>query len=253
MVCLFWSISISNNNKIFMKKYITVDRVLMILAIIYLISLNKYNVNDFNLSLQQKDLEYQTLDSIKNKYGETILVQDVLITSQQSDLHNLTDSIFNLKNKHNKRIKEIILYYSNLTSTEIKDRPIPYLDKPSMKRFQDSIERKCAEVIKFYRDSSVQVPLKVKDSSAYFNFEGSVMRDSFIINKIQFVDSQYLRVIKKKNGLFKPKTFEIQMFHTSPYITTNKMTSVIYKPPKKNNGFLYPALVAVGLLIGIKL
>ena len=233
-----------------MKKYLTIDRVLMILTIIFLLGLNKCSSDYYQLSMSKQQLENQKIDSIKNKYGETILTQEAIITNNKDDIANLSDSIFRLKDKHNRRIKELIAFYSTTSNTGIRDVAVPYLDKKAMKRFTDSVEQRCAEVIKFYRDSAIQVPKTVKDSSAYFVFQGTVEKDSFRINNIQFPDSQYIRVAKVKKGLFKKPVYEIQMFHTNPYVKTTGLNSVIYKPPKQNKLPLYAVLVALGLVAG---
>lgn len=233
-----------------MKKYLTIDRVLMVLAIIFLLGLNKCNSDYYSLSISNQELKSQRLDSIKNAYGETILTQDVIITNNRRDIANLSDSIFRLKDKHNRRIKELIAFYSTTTNTGVQNVAVPYLDKQAMKRFTDSIEQKCAEVIKFYRDSAIQVPRIVKDSSTYFVFNGTVEKDSFKINNIQFPDSQYIRVAIVKKGLFKKPKYQIQMFHTNPYIKTTGANSVIYQPPKNSKVPLYTVLVALGLIGG---
>ena len=86
-----------------------------------------------------------------------------------------------------------------------------------MKRFTDSVEQRCA-VIKFYRDSAIQVPKTVKGLFCILCIPRNSRKDSFRINNIQFPDSQYIRVAKVKKGLFKKPVYEIQMFHTNPYV-----------------------------------
>lgn len=233
-----------------MKKYLTLDRVIMVLIIIFLLSLNTCNTKKYMDSIFLKE---QQIDSIKNKYGQTILTQEVIITSNKEDIAKLTDSIFDLKRKHNRRISELIAFYENTTRVEVKNVNVPYLDKPGMKRFQDSLERVCKDVIKYYRDSTLSVPARVKDSSTHFVFEGVVNLDSFNIKTIQFPDSQYVRIVAKKDGLFRSNKYEIQMFHTNPHVVNSGMKSYMYKPQKKNTTWMAALIFLGGTILGTQL
>lgn len=235
-----------------MKKYITLDRIIMIIIIIILLLIGHSDKRDYSSILTKQKIENQKLDSIKNIYGKTILTQDIIITSNKNVIKELSDSVFNLKKKNDKKVKEVIAFYSNISNTQIKNKTIPYKKDDYMKKFADSIESKCADVLKFYRDSSVQLPKSIKDSSEDFVFDATLKKDSLVLNTLSFPDSQYIRVDLVKKGflnLGKPQ-YEIKMFHTNKYVTNKGLTSIMYKPKKKNNLVFYGILVGIGLILG---
>lgn len=239
-----------------MKKYLTLDRIILAILLILCLGIVKCQndkIIEAKTVITDLDLKSQKLDSIKNKYGETILIQYALVTSSQKSIRQLTDTIFNLKKAQEKQIKNVIAYYSNVTSTGIKNHTIPYLDTAKMKRFEDSVERVCASVIKYYRDSSVEVPKDVKDSSKNFVFSGTVLKDSFQIKKIEFPDSMYLRFVEKKGGMFKRQSVEVQMFHTNPNIKVLNSNSILYKPPTKLGIVEKLTIFAIGIFLGLKI
>lgn len=237
-------------------KYITIDRVIFVVIIICLLFLAKCQADSKKIAESQVtelQLRNQTLDSSKNSLQQVVYTQTAIETASQESIKSLTDSIFKLKKSQERKVKDVIAYYSSISHTTIQGKKIPYLDTIKMKRFSDSVEQRCADVIKFYRDSSVEIPKEVRDSSQNFVFSGTVLKDTFLINKVSFPDSTYLRFVTHKNGLFKRNTVETQIFHTNPYVSVTSSNSVIYKPPVKRNLLIKALILAGGIYLGTKL
>lgn len=253
------------------RKLFTLERLLLVGLVIFLLMLNRCNNRKYQNQLAEGQTKIDSLmlanqkwDSIHNKDGQTILLQTAIVTNSQKAIRDLTDSIFNLKKRNERKIKEVIAYYKNVTHTGTDTLEIAYVDKERMKRFSDSVEAACAEVIKFYRDSAVQVPRNVKDSSAYFAFDGTVQKNSFRINKIDFPDTLNLRIVETKGGFFKknlegkrkfylPRSVEFQAFHTNPLVKTTQMNSVFFKPKARFRWLEKAILIAAGIYVGSKL
>lgn len=213
-----------------------------------------------SLSKKEKDnlnlrLALQQTDSIKNKYGETINVQEVQATNDKNYIKELTDSIFNLKHKQDKQIKAVIAYYQSRTNIRIDSFETAWVDTAKMKHFADSVEQKCADVIKYYRDSTAPVGRVFTGSNEYLTVTSFLKSPTNLtISKIEMIDTLDIRVSELKGGLFKrnqkgklkfllKKSYRIEVKHSNKYFLNTGNTSIIYVP--KNN---YPLLK--GVLIG---
>lgn len=250
---------------------VTLERVILVGLIVFLFFLNRCSNRKYEGQLADSQTRIDSLmlanqkwDSIHNADGETIITQQAIVTSSQDAIRNLTDSIFNLTKKQERRIREVIAYYSNRTSTGVDSIKIPYRDTLAMKRFSDSVEQRCAEVIKYMRDSTVTVPKPVKDSTAHYMFDFTLERDSLAINKIAFPDSLDIQIVEIKGGLLKKdfygkrrfilgRSIQVMAKHSNPFVKTLGTNSVVYKPAKKFKWLEKALLVGAGIFIGVKL
>jgi hypothetical protein len=89
-------------------------------------SKNKYTELEDKYKLTQ--VENQTFESLVNKKNDTIKTQNVIILKTEKSLKNYTDTIFNLKKKQERKIKEVIAYYNNKTDTRVDSFFIPTTD-----------------------------------------------------------------------------------------------------------------------------
>lgn len=196
------------------------------------------NLTKENLKL---NLEKQQLIQDTNKLGQTVSKQEVIIVSTQGDLKKLTQDYFNLKSKDNKRIKQVNALFQEKTSTGISNTDIPYEEDDTMAEDspnQDSVGIPCDSL------SYVHVPIKANVDSPYFKFQASIEKKGLHIDSISFPDSLRFALIETKGGLFKrdmnnklhfhlKPTLEVQALHTSPYVKTQGLSSVIYQPKPK--------------------
>jgi len=204
-------------------------------------------INQKEQVITQQELDKQTLHTIVNKQKKTITEQNVLTTTSQKAINDLTDTIFNLKKKDAKNT-QTIAYYKAVTKLRIDSFDIPYLDTLAMKRFSDSVEAQCQEVLTFMRDSTIVVPKDVVMDDPNFSLSASIGKQSLLINALVIPDTLQLRFVEHKHGWFKPKTVEVQWFHSNPLIQTTSANSAIYRPVKKSffKRVILPVAIGVG-------
>jgi hypothetical protein len=247
-----------------MTKYITFDRIIMgIIIIILSISLFTCNkeLENSNLALA---LSFQKIDSIANKNGELIAVNQSIIVSSQEEIRKYTDSIYALDRKHERNIKNILSFYKGITNTIIKERLVPFIDSNAITIWTDSVKRQCESVISFYESKTIRVPRIARDSTANYTAEMTATKQGIIINSLMIPDSQYVRFVTLKGGfmkknqqgkreLFLKKSIQVQVMHSNPLIHTTGQSSVIYKPPDKKKWLEKAILIGAGVYIGTKL
>lgn len=214
--------------------------------------LKKDKENQAN-QITQLDLDRQKLKTIMNSQEETILTQRVIETHSQKAINDLTDSIFKLKDK-DQRNTNTIAYLKVHQRVRIDSFPVPYEKTGSIAdrlHFSDSVIRACQDVIDAMDEISMIVPVTAHASNQYFNLQATINKDHLQIDSLIVFDEMNVRFVEKKGKLFKPKTVEVQFFHTNPLFDTQKANSVIYKPKKQSffKRVLLP--IAVGLGAGL--
>jgi hypothetical protein len=262
-------------------KLVTLERLILVGLVVFLFFLNRCNNRKYQneLSANTETIDSLTLanqrwDSIHDADGQTIQVQTALVVKNQEAFRKYSDSMFNLTKRQERRIKEIIAHYSSVTNTGVDTVKIPYRDTTAMKKFSDSVEKQCADVIAFYRKNALEIPQDsvtgepigkpVKDSTAEFVFDATIFKDTLRINKISFPDSLEVRFVETKGGLFrrnaqgKVKIFsrrsvEVQVKHSNSKVSTSKMNSLIYKPDKKFKWLEKALLIGAGIFVGLKI
>jgi hypothetical protein len=236
-------------------KFLTLDRIFLVVAFLIVLFLLKkcegLKAVEAKATIDSLSLANQQLDSVKNKLEQTIYLQDVIVTNSQAAIEELTDSIFNLKKKHDRKIKEVIAYYKGITNTGVDSIEVPYLDSLAMREFSDSVVKNCSEVIQYLRDSTMKVPRRIAQDDPNFKFIGTVRKNDFLIESISFPDTLQLRFVERKNGLFKRRSIEVQFFHSNPHVITTQSNSVIYKPKKRGRWLEKAILVGAGVAAGV--
>lgn len=237
---------------------ITTERIIIALLLIVVFFLSKCSSSlkrEKENIIAQSELDKQTLQTLLNKKGDTIYSQKSIITSSQSVISNLTDSIFDLKKKDRKN-RDVIAYYRGRTTTRIDTLEISWVDTLRMKRFEDSVERVCKDVIAYYRDSAIETPhtdsFVTKDIDINFTLKKTDKVPSLLINRLLIVDTLDLQFVEHKRFLRKSK-IEVQFVHSNPYIRVDGSNSVFYKPQKKPKLLQKALLIGVGIFIGTKL
>ena len=238
---------------------ITPERIIIVILLMVIFFLGKCSssrLKEKDDIITQAELDKQTLQKLINKQGDTIYSQQSLITSSQSAISNLTDSIFDLKRK-DKKNREVIAYYRGRTTTRIDTLEISWVDTTRMKRFEDSVEQVCKDVIAFYRNSAIETPhtdsFTTKDIDVNFTLKKQNRTPSLVINRLAIVDTLDLQFVRHKGGLFKRSSIEVQFKHSNPYIKVDGSNSVFYKPQKKPRVLEKAILIGLGLFIGTKL
>lgn len=208
---------------------------------------------------EELSFQLRVADSVKNKLGQTVYSQDVQITQKDEELKKYSDSVFNLGKKHARQIKEVHAYYASRTKVEMDSVLVPYEVKVKDKKWEDSIAQACKVVIDYYKDSTVKIGSKANDSSRFYKVELTVQKEGVLLNNIQFIDSQHIRIVTIKGGLLKrnyegkfkfhvKKRMKVEVLHTNPYFV-NEGINAIFVEEKKKNHFLKGLLLGGGAVL----
>lgn len=222
---------------------------------------------DKNKQISKLTFEYKQVDSIKNQLGQTVILQKTEVVSTKSErdaLKKTSDSLFNLRKKDEKKIKDILALYKAALTTKIDSVEVPYIDITARKEWEDSIVRRCSDVINYYEANSIIVPKTARDSTKNFQADFTATLSGININSLTIPDTQYIRFVTLKGGflkkdqngkrhLFKRKEFQTQVIHTNPLIHITGQNSAIYIPPKKPRVVEKMILIGLGILLGTKL
>jgi len=218
-----------------------------------------------NKQISQLELNKQTTDSLKNELGQTVLTQQSIITDNKQAIKDLTDSIFNLTKAQDKRIKDVIAYYSSQTKIEFKDKLVPYKDTVGRKKWEDSVlARQCSAVINYYESNYIKVPRTAVDSTPDYKATFTAEKQGIKINDLTILDSQYIRFVTIKGGilkkdasgkrhLFTKQSIQVQVLHTNKLLQTTGQNSAIYIAPKKGRWLEKAILIGGGIFLGLQL
>jgi len=239
-----------NTNKM---KWITIC--LAILAVLLLLNTFRLNkkVGEQETLITQEKLDNQTTKEIVNKQGQTITRQKVIITQSQESINQLTDSVFNLKQKDAKNTNTIAYYKAHI-KVKIDTLLVPFEKQSSVAdrlHFSDSIMKECADVIAAIDAVSVVDGTVAEIVNDTLSLKATIHKDNLEINELTIPDTLQLRFVEHKGKLFKRGYIETQFFHTNPLFKTEKANSVFYQPKRKTffQRVLFP--VAVGLGAGL--
>jgi hypothetical protein len=198
--------------------------------------------------LEKLQIELTQANKIKDSLGNTIVVKDAKIVEDQEAIKKLRADLFQTTEKYNNKVKEVKALIAQGTQVVIKDKPIPYVDTSKMKQWEDSVLAICADVIKYYEDSTVRIGSKAKDSTQYYKIDATVEKQGIKMNEIKFIDSQYVALTKMKGGFFRkntkgkfklyvPSRTRVEIKHTNPYFQNTGVDAFLFdKKPKHSYG-----------------
>jgi hypothetical protein len=249
-----------------MKKYLTFKNILIAVLIVVGVGLfidgcrTSQKLEKTKNELTLANLKFKEVDSIKNVLGQKVYTQEVTITENQEVIKQLADEKFQLQNKYERKIKETIFFYEAKLNLKADTVLIPYpVDNTDVSAYTslDSLKR-------YVRDSTIRVPkhVELSDSASEYKkglrFDADITKQGFKINTVGFVDTQYIRIDKKKRNFwkfitFKPKTYEVKVLHTSPYLNVEGQKSLLYIDKPKGRLLKTIIPIGVGILIGTKL
>lgn len=233
------------------KPYLTVKNIvgvgLIIGLIIALSMVDSCRNNQFKSQqgiIDSLTLANQRYVEVVNKQGEKITKQEVLITTNQKTIKDLTLETFNLKKQDEKRIKQINALLKIKTEIRIDSVDVPYVDVIERKKFSDSLEKACAEVIAYFDSNYLKVPQPVMIDSSQnkdFQFAATIHKRNLVIDSIVLPNQQDIAVVETKGGFFRrnidgrvkfftPRKLEIMVKNTNKYINTKGMSSLVYQP-----------------------
>jgi hypothetical protein len=235
---------------------------IVILSLVLIYSLK--TCNDKNNDNTALSLENQQLDSMYNAKSQLLIASQTEVTLSQEAFRRATDSMFAMNKRFENRIREILAFYKATTNTVIREVEIPYIDSIGRIAWEDSIKKQCKSVIDYYEANAIIVPRTAKDSTKNYTADLTATLTGIKINNLLIPDSQYIRFIELKGGLFKKdasgkrklvarRSFQVQVIHSNPLIQTTSTTSAIYRPPKKGRWLEKALLIGAGIFLGTKL
>jgi hypothetical protein len=235
-----------------MKNFIFISTtVLLLLFSFRMAHLTHQSKKELNVALEEGV-------QMKNHFGNTISMFQATTTNLQKQLLSYSDSIFKLGKKHEKQIKEIKAFYSSRVKTRIDSVDVPYIDTPAMRKWEDSVLLNCKDVIQYYEDSSVLIGTKASIETPYYTIDATVNKASITIDSLSIIDTQYVRVVMMKGGLFKKplkgkrkfytKPYpQVEVMHKNPYIQTIEAQATIVEDKRSGKPLLTGAVIGASL------
>lgn len=239
-------------------------KLIIIIILGAILAFSSFKCGEYKTKFDSQLLKNQQLDSINNELGQVVYQQKVQIVQDQEGFKKYTDSMFKLNARQEKKIKDVLSYYQSLLSAKIENQTIPYLDTLSMKKWEDSVKSRCQEVIDYYESNTITVPREAQDSTQYYNMSFTVRQDSLKVNKVELIDTQHIRFVVFKGGLFKRdvdgkmhiiknREVAVQTLHTNPYIKIKGQQSALFTQPKKRGIGKILLSLGLGIFLGTKL
>lgn len=257
-------------NELYLKirPYLTVRNILgvaIIVGIFTVISMidsckdRKYRAQ-YESQFDSLTLANQQLVTLKNKAEQEVKRQTAIVTDNQKQLMEKAKELFNLEKQDQKHIGEIKALISMKNTVRVDSVKVPYTDVAARKRFSDSLEAACAEVITFYQNSTVPVGQKASlDSSQNkdLQVDATILKNGIMIDSAVLPDNQYIAIYESKSGLLRrdingklhfwtKPSMEVQVTHTNKYIKVTGMNSLYYQPKVKGRWLERLLLVAAG-------
>jgi hypothetical protein len=214
--------------------------VLIVAIIVLLSSLETCTVNrlknennDLKELVKYKDTQ---IDSIKNKFNQTVAEKEVAEVYNKDAIKKLSEEVFNLKKKDEQQIKQVNALIRIIQTAKLDTVFIPY----------DSSDTPVVDTGLVRRDSVVVPPKDFNYNTDSVNISGTVLLKGIRINSISLPDTASFRLAEKKTSFFKPRETVIQAIHTNPLYTTNGIQAITLKHTTNSwNRIFKPLLVGI--------
>lgn len=219
------------------------QRLLVLLgASLLVIGVQHCELNRQKHALTQKETvlfgELHTIDSLKNKLGQVVAVGALTRVEDQKALAALSQEVFALRKKDERRVKDYQALYRVKQNVELKEVYLPY----------DSTDTVVSVPPGWVAADSVVVPPKsFRDSTATYEIAGRVLLQGVQLDKISIVDTLSLRQVEVKKGLFKAREIDVQVIHSNPLVKTEGVQGITVKPKPS---FWQKALPKIALVVG---
>ena len=234
------------------KTWFTKERLItytiIIGLIIGLLTLDQCRRGEFRSQqgkLDSTTLALQTMVIEKNKLGDEVVRQNVIITGDQEDIKKILQDNMNLKKSLANSIKKVKAYTKVQTNTNVVDVDVPYEeDDFYLPPIQDSCD-----------SNVIRVPKVAMLDTTDLYFRGIVTKEKFKIDSLSLPNTQNIAFVetggwfkKDINGklkIYKKPKLEVVITNTNNYIKTTGLSSAFYQPPPKAR-WLERVLIAAG-------
>lgn len=205
----------------FSIKYI-IGIALVILILLMFRSINELKSTNNRLQTE-KSLALQSFKTERNKVGELITLQDVIVTTDERIIDSLVKEV-----AWNKKIKKPTTIIKEVTKTEVVHVFVPFHDT-------------------LFSITNIVDSIPFSDSTKFYTIIGNVKPKGIYFNKISFLNDNTYVLAQKRYNLFYNKTV-LYVNHKNPYTSTTGLQSVVLKKePKK---FIKIATVVVAFVAG---
>ena len=212
--------------KKYYKQILLVLLVLLTFHLLNVISNKKENISDLNSEIS---LRVQRYKESRNENGELIIRQNIIEAYNKRIVDSLIGKIDFGKNK----IKKPLIVIQETTTVSVDTLYVSYTDTLF---------------------SVVLGEAPFKDSTKYYHISGVAKPKGIQFNVISFPMKNTYVVSKQRYNLFYNRPV-VTIHHDNPYVSTQKVNSVILKS-KEPNKFLKVStkvgLVALGFILGQK-
>ena len=224
--------------KIMKKTFFTADRIIGILIIVGLVialfMVGNCRSNEFlsqKARLDSTSLALQNMVIEKNKLGDEVVRQNVIITDNQEDIKRMVIDNMELKKSLAKSIKQVKAYAKIRTNTSIADVDVPY-------------EEEDYYIPPISCDTNViRVPKVALLDSTNLYFKGTITKEKLKIDSLSIPNTQNIAFVKTggwfkkdingKRRIYKKPKLEVIVTNSSEYINTTGLSSAFYEPPPK--------------------
>ncbi len=237
------------------KTFFTTDRIVGILIIVGLVialfMVGNCRSNEFlsqKARLDSTSLALQTMVIEKNKLGDEVVRQNVIITDNQGDIKELALDNMNLKKSLANTVKKVKAYAKIQTNTSVVDVDVPY-EEDETDFYLPPIQYDSCD------SNVIRVPKVAILDTPDLYLKGTVTKEKFRIDSLSLPDTQnivfattggwFKRDINGKRRIYQKPKLEVIVTHTNNYIKTTGLSSSFYDPPPKPR-WLERVLIAAG-------
>lgn len=224
--------------------------IVVILILLGIVCLQQCSIKNKNEQIQDykaiEQFKDNSIDSLKNKLNQTVTENKIAVAASDEIIKSLSEDVFNLKDKDERRVKEVTALVREVQELKLKPPVIKYRDtgsnKPPEFYTNDSL---------VHKDSVVIPPKSFGDSTQHYVISGTVLLEGVRLDSVVVRDTSSFRFIEQKpkgllKKLTKPNELVIQNIHTNPYIKTIGIQAITVKPKQSTwNKFIKPALFFV--------
>ncbi len=241
--------------KIDVQKLPVQKLLIVALAIIAIFSirscrLKEIALNDKGLEIDFYQNQNQTITREKNKFGEEIASQKILLVTKDKALEKqlLANSSLTSINSHYKAKLKTTL--TNVTAGYIRDTVFEQVmsAKEAHENLPDSVK-------------VIPVGTKFIKEDKWFSIKGRVQEDGIKFDSLSFINEPTINIgYKRKEGIrgyFQKKDKTIEIINPNPYTTTTGISNINFKEPPKmffeTRGFAFGVGVLATVFAGFML
>jgi len=225
------------------KTWFTKERIItytiivgLIIGLVTLDQCRKGQYRSQQSKLDSTTLLLQTMVIEKNKLGDEVVRQNVIITDKQGDIKQLALDNMNLKKGLAASVRKVKAYAKVKTNTSVVNIDVPY-EEEEPDYYIPPIQYDSCDT------NVIKIPkVAVLDTTDLY-FKGTITKEKFRIDSLSFPDTQnivfaetggwFKKDINGKLKIYKKPKLEVIITHTNNYIKTTGLSSSFYQPPPK--------------------